>query len=129
MVILAGYRDRMDTFFQSNPGVGSRIAHPLDFPDDSAEELCRIAALIVAATHYRFDAAGAAAMRDSVGGAWRSRALSMPGRSAMRWIGRGCARPTGCLRPAPPGRSIVPHGKPFRRKASAPAACFINDRV
>jgi probable Rubsico expression protein CbbX len=33
VVILAGYKDRMDTFFQSNPGLSSRIAHHLDFPD------------------------------------------------------------------------------------------------
>jgi probable Rubsico expression protein CbbX len=67
VVILAGYRDRMDSFFESNPGMASRIAHHLDFPDYSAEELCRIAALMVAAMHYRFDGAGAAAIRDYVG--------------------------------------------------------------
>src|SRR5215472_5738218 len=55
VVILAGYRERMDTFFQSNPGMASRIAHHLDFPDYSAEELYRIATLMVAAMHYRFD--------------------------------------------------------------------------
>jgi probable Rubsico expression protein CbbX len=51
VVILAGYRDRMDTFFASNPGMASRIAHHLDFPDYSAEELCRIATLMVASMH------------------------------------------------------------------------------
>ncbi|HEV2655311.1 MAG TPA: AAA family ATPase, partial [Ktedonobacteraceae bacterium] len=39
VVILAGYKDRMETFFQSNPGVSSRIAHHLDFPDYTREEL------------------------------------------------------------------------------------------
>src|SRR5215467_14611550 len=62
VVILAGYNDRMDRFFQSNPGMGSRVAHHIDFPDYSAEELCRIAALMVAAMHYRFDAAGTVAI-------------------------------------------------------------------
>ncbi len=33
VVILAGYKDRMDTFFRSNPGMSSRIAHHIDFPD------------------------------------------------------------------------------------------------
>jgi SpoVK/Ycf46/Vps4 family AAA+-type ATPase len=33
VVILAGYKDRMDTFFSSNPGMKSRIAHHIDFPD------------------------------------------------------------------------------------------------
>jgi probable Rubsico expression protein CbbX len=67
VVILAGYRERMDTFFQSNPGMASRIAHHLDFPDYSADELYRIATLMVAAMHYRFDTAGAAAIQDYVG--------------------------------------------------------------
>ena len=39
VVILAGYKDRMDTFFQSNPGLSSRIAHHLDFPDYAHDEL------------------------------------------------------------------------------------------
>ena len=32
VVILAGYADRMDRFFTSNPGFRSRIAHHIDFP-------------------------------------------------------------------------------------------------
>src|SRR3989449_2507907 len=46
VVILAGYKDRMETFFQSNPGISSRIAHHLDFPDYSLDELLAIAQLI-----------------------------------------------------------------------------------
>jgi probable Rubsico expression protein CbbX len=55
VVILAGYKDRMDTFFQSNPGMSSRIAHHLDFPDYSVDELSRIAEKMLTAQHYRFD--------------------------------------------------------------------------
>ena len=55
VVILAGYKDRMETFFQSNPGLSSRIAHHLDFPDYSVDELGRIAQKMLAAQHYRFD--------------------------------------------------------------------------
>jgi len=55
VVILAGYKDRMDTFFQSNPGMSSRIAHHLDFPDYSVDELSRIAEKMLSAQHYRFD--------------------------------------------------------------------------
>ena len=40
VVILAGYKDRMDTFFRSNPGMASRIAHHIDFPDYSARTSC-----------------------------------------------------------------------------------------
>lgn len=54
VVILAGYKDRMETFFQSNPGVSSRIAHHLDFPDYTLEELMAIAQLMLAEQMYRF---------------------------------------------------------------------------
>jgi probable Rubsico expression protein CbbX len=52
VVILAGYANRMEVFFQSNPGFRSRIAHHLDFPDYSEGELFQIAKLMVAAQHY-----------------------------------------------------------------------------
>ncbi|RTL56896.1 MAG: CbbX protein [Rhodocyclaceae bacterium] len=54
VVILAGYKDRMDTFFQSNPGMSSRIAHHLDFPDYGVDELLLIADRMLADQHYRF---------------------------------------------------------------------------
>jgi hypothetical protein len=48
VVILAGYRDRVDSFFTSNPGMASRIAHHIDFPDFTVDELVRIAELMAA---------------------------------------------------------------------------------
>jgi probable Rubsico expression protein CbbX len=54
VVILAGYADRMRTFFQSNPGMSSRIAHHLDFPDYSGDELGAIADRMLAGLAYRF---------------------------------------------------------------------------
>ncbi len=54
VVVLAGYKDRMETFFQSNPGISSRIAHHLDFPDYSLDELLVIAQLMLAEQMYRF---------------------------------------------------------------------------
>ncbi len=54
VVILAGYKDRMDKFFHSNPGLRSRVAHHVDFPDYSAEELLHIAKLMLATQNYRF---------------------------------------------------------------------------
>ena len=56
VVILAGYRDRMDTFVSSNPGMASRIAHHIDFPDYSEAELMQIAQLMLQQLNYRFDA-------------------------------------------------------------------------
>jgi probable Rubsico expression protein CbbX len=57
VVILAGYADRMDRFFASNPGFRSRIAHHIDFPDYAPEELMAIAELMLAGQNYRFSAA------------------------------------------------------------------------
>jgi probable Rubsico expression protein CbbX len=54
VVILAGYADRMNTFFQSNPGMSSRIAHHIDFLDYSHLELLRIADLMLADMNYSF---------------------------------------------------------------------------
>ncbi len=54
VVILAGYKDKMDRFFQSNPGMRSRIAHHIDFPDYTPEELLAIARLMLASQNYRF---------------------------------------------------------------------------
>ena len=52
VVILAGYKDRMDTFFKSNPGMSSRIAHHLDFPDYAQAELMAIADRMLAGMAY-----------------------------------------------------------------------------
>ena len=56
VVIFAGYKDRMDTFYSSNPGLSSRVAHHLDFPDYSNNELMSIASLLLEAQHYRLSA-------------------------------------------------------------------------
>jgi len=53
VVIFAGYKSRMDIFFQCNPGLGSRVAHHIDFPDYSVEELQAIAAGMVAGLGLR----------------------------------------------------------------------------
>jgi probable Rubsico expression protein CbbX len=67
VVILAGYKDRMDTFFQSNPGMSSRIAHHIDFPDYTLDELESIGQLMVAAAGYRLSAEAAATFREYLG--------------------------------------------------------------
>jgi probable Rubsico expression protein CbbX len=54
VVILAGYKDRMDTFFRSNPGMSSRIAHHLDFPDYPAADLLRIGDKLLEQQNYHF---------------------------------------------------------------------------
>lgn len=52
VVILAGYKDKMEKFFQSNPGVYSRIAHHIDFPNYSLNELTLIAKLMLKEQKY-----------------------------------------------------------------------------
>ena len=54
VVILAGYKDRMDTFFESNPGMSSRVAHHLDFPDYSVDELVQISQKMLTQQNYVF---------------------------------------------------------------------------
>ena len=54
VVILAGYKERMDTFFRSNPGMSSRIAHHLDFPDYTPSDLLRIGEKLLTQQNYRF---------------------------------------------------------------------------
>ena len=66
VVILAGYADRMDTFFASNPGFRSRIAHHIDFPDYDDGELVEIADLILTGRGYRLSEAARATLRDYV---------------------------------------------------------------
>jgi probable Rubsico expression protein CbbX len=66
VVIVAGYKDRMDTFFRSNPGLSSRIAHHLDFPDYSPEELEEIAQRMVHEMQYRLSTSGLAALQEYI---------------------------------------------------------------
>src|SRR5512137_1177761 len=66
VVILAGYKDRMDTFFGSNPGMASRIAHHIDFPDYAEGELYEIAALMLAKLDYRLDAGAEPVLREYI---------------------------------------------------------------
>ena len=87
VVILAGYKDRMDTFFRSNPGMSSRIAHHIDFPDYEAGELFSIAEIMAHGMHYKFDASGEAAMREYI-----ARRMEQPRFSNARSIRNGLDR-------------------------------------
>lgn len=55
VVIFAGYKDEMETFYQSNPGLKSRVSHHIDFPDYSNEELMEIAKMLLSQQNYCFD--------------------------------------------------------------------------
>lgn len=66
VVILAGYEDRMDRFFRSNPGLSSRIAHHIAFPDYSPEELFAIAELMLQQMQYVLSADAQSALREYI---------------------------------------------------------------
>jgi len=66
VVILAGYADRMEKFYQSNPGFRSRIAHHIDFPDYEDGELLSIAQTMLAKQNYVFDEEATSAMADYI---------------------------------------------------------------
>ena len=66
VVILAGYADRMDRFFASNPGFRSRIAHHIEFPDYTDAELLQIAEIMLGSQNYRLDAAARTAMAEYI---------------------------------------------------------------
>ena len=100
VVILAGYDDRMDTFFRSNPGLSSRIAHHIDFPDYYRRRAAADRRDDAGRQHYRLSDGGARGAATSTSRcACASRISPTPARSATRWTGPGCGRPTGCSLP------------------------------
>jgi probable Rubsico expression protein CbbX len=66
VVIMAGYKQPMEQFFQANPGMGSRVAHHIHFPDYSVDELLQIARLMVDRQGYEISDDGADALRSSI---------------------------------------------------------------
>jgi probable Rubsico expression protein CbbX len=63
VVVFAGYKDRMDEFFRLNPGMSSRVAHHIDFPDYSVDELVAIAEMMLEAESYELSPAAEEAFR------------------------------------------------------------------
>ena len=72
VVIFAGYKDRMTEFYRSNPGLSSRVAHHIDFPDYSEVELMAIAQLLLKQQDYQFSDEAVLAFQDYIS---RRRAL------------------------------------------------------
>ncbi len=81
VVILAGYKDRMEKFFTSNPGMSSRIAHHIDFPDYTLEELESIAAMMLGASDYVLSEQAKPVFKDYI-----ARRIAMPNFSNARSI-------------------------------------------
>ena len=66
VVIFAGYKDRMDSFYESNPGLSSRVANHIDFPDYTPEELIQIGRMILQEQQYKMTEAAEAALLDYI---------------------------------------------------------------
>ncbi len=95
-VIFAGYADRMETFFSSNPGLSSRVAHHIQFEDYTKDELTAIAEKMLASDNYRFSAGAARAFSE-----YLDRRRAMPrfanARSVRNAIERARLRQAGRL--------------------------------
>ena len=68
VVVMAGYKDPMERFFESNPGMRSRLAHHLDFADYQGDELLAIGQLMLGKSSYYLSAEAKAAFRDYLSG-------------------------------------------------------------
>ena len=66
VVILAGYKERMDIFYQSNPGLASRITNHIDFPDYTPEQLLQIAQIMLAEQQYQITNEGEKVLLDYI---------------------------------------------------------------
>lgn len=64
VVILAGYQDRMDEFFASNPGMSSRVAHHVDFAAYEMDELVAISRVMLHQTRYYLSGEAEVVFRD-----------------------------------------------------------------
>ena len=71
VVIVAGYPRLMYRFLDSNPGLRSRFAREISFPDYSTEELLAISRKFVAENEYTLGEGAEAALREIFDGAQR----------------------------------------------------------
>ena len=105
VVILAGYADRMDRFFSSNPGFRSRIAHHIDFPDYADDELLSIGEAMLARQNYRLSPAARETLRRYIA-ARRAQPHFANARSIRNALDRARLRQANRLLGAPPGTRL-----------------------
>jgi probable Rubsico expression protein CbbX len=122
VVILAGYRDRMERFFQCNPGMSSRVSHHVEFPDYTHGELLAIADRMLEALEYRLDGPARAALD-----AYVTRRMAQPRFANARSVRNALDRAR--LRQA--SRLLEARGEPLSRErlVTLEADDFLRSRV
>ena len=119
IVILAGYKDRMDTFFESNPGLRSRVAHHIDFADYDVDELVAIGRLMLERASYYLSAGGGGVPRVPDDPDAAAAVRQRPQRPQRAGAGPAPARSPPRRRPAPrleAGRSHAHRGRGHPRR-------------
>ena len=122
VVIMAGYKDRMDVFFDSNPGMNSRIAHHLDFAPYTLDELMAIGQMMLADALYYLSDPAEAALREQLEPAdARAPVRQRPQRPQRPGTRPAPARPPAGRRPGTgpqQGRTDAPgtHGRPVHQR-------------
>ena len=111
---MAGYEEPMEEFFRANPGMGSRVAHHIGFPDYDADELMQIGRLMVGQRGHELSGAAAAALRDYVERR-RERPRFAHGRSIRNAIER--ARMRQAARLFDSTGKVTPEGRPHQARA------------
>ena len=97
LVIFAGYKDRMDSFYESNPGLSSRVANHIDFPDYTPEELIQIGRLILEEQQYRLTPDAEAALLEYIQRLANYLFLQTQEQLLMLSIQHVCVMQTECL--------------------------------
>jgi probable Rubsico expression protein CbbX len=122
VVILAGYRDRMERFFQCNPGMSSRVSHHVEFPDYTHAELLAIADRMLEALQYRVEGPARAALD-----AYVTRRMAQPRFANARSVRNALDRAR--LRQA--SRLLEARGEPLSRErlVTLEADDFLKSRV
>ena len=66
VIIFAGYKDRMDKFYESNPGLASRITNHVHFPDYEPDELRQIGINMIEEQQYQLTPEAEVALVDFI---------------------------------------------------------------
>merc|ERR1711924_101495 len=96
VVVLAGYKDRMDKFFSFIPGMSSRIGNHIDFPNYEVDELFEISKVMSRDLDYEMTDEPATSSRSTSSAAWPCPSSRTRAPCATPWIARARTRLLEC---------------------------------